>query len=170
MPTSTAPDAIAEVRAAVQEAISRPPVSSDRSMEWLCRCAVGAPVLACSPEGIPAFWIVPLEIDRYACGYAKADLQARVGQIASLGIGAGQSEGCPDSDFFRRPPDGALKEIRGRYAGMVLGEPLFSYDRTPAKWGWRVTVGLPVVKVVFINPGGWYESHGLDDSAKLIEG
>jgi hypothetical protein len=134
------------------------------------RASIGASVLVRSPEGEPAYWLVPLSVGTRACGYARVDLGGHVGQVGTLGTGEGDPEGCPEAGFFAAAPPSALAEIGAKYRGKTLGEPIFSYDRSPAKWGWRVTVGDPVVGVVFITPGGWYASRLLDDAAGDREG
>jgi len=155
-PTSTAPDEPPGIRAALEAEIARPPISGDPSMRLLRRAVIGTPLLVRSPDGVPAYWLVPLEIGRHACGFARADLAGRIAQVGIFGAGTDDLSGCPETAFFHHPPKSALDEIRAKHVGKPLGEPMFSYDGSPAKWGWRITMGTPVTGIALITPGGWY--------------
>ena len=135
-------------------------MSRDPLLRALRSAVVGNPVLARSPDGAPAFWLVPLEVRQRACGFARVELTERVAQLSAFGAGADDVSSWPEADFFRRPPARVLDEVRAKYSGAQLAEPVFSYDGSPAKWAWRVTVGEPATSVVYITPGGWYERAG----------
>lgn len=126
-------------------------------MQALRGAMIGNPVLAHSPEGAPAFWLVPLEIKHHACGFARVELSEQVAQVSSFGAGPQDHASWPAVGFFRRPSARVLDEVRAKHVGAPLSEPVFSYDGSPSKWAWRVAVGTPATSVVYITPGGWYE-------------
>ena len=142
---------------AVKAALARTPVPGDPAMRALGGAVIGTPALARSPEGAPAFWLVPLEIRARTCGFARVELSGVVAQVGSFGAGTEDTSSWPEADFFRRPPARVLDEVRAKHAGAPLAEPMLSFDASPAKWAWRVAVGEPVSSVVYITPGGWYE-------------
>ena len=138
-------------------------------MRMLRDAVTGDPVQAQSPEGEPAFWLVPLQIGLRACGFARVDLSGRVAQIGRFSGGDDQTA-WPEADFFKRPLPRLLDEIRAKHAGIPLAEPLLSYDGSPAKWAWRVAIGTPAVAVAYLTPGGWYEKPAAPVSAEDREG
>ena len=138
-------------------ALSRHPVVTDPSMQALRGAAVGEPVLAHSPQGAPAFWLVPLLSGPRACGFSRVGLDGRIAQMGSFGAGGHDVAAWPEADFFRQPPLRVLDEVRTRHLGAPLAEPVFAYDGSPARWGWCIAVGEPASSVVYITPGGWYE-------------
>jgi len=132
-------------------------------MAALVRAEAGAPVLARSPEGTQAFWIVPLEAGRQAPGFARVGLDGRVAQIGRFGA-------ATDAAFFEGPPAAVLDEIRASHPTAPLSQPQLSYDGSPAKWAWLVKVGEPATRFVFVTSGGWYERPALDDAPSGREG
>jgi hypothetical protein len=153
-PTSSAHEGAARIRRAVARKLASGPAPGDPAMGALKSATVGGPVLARSPEGEPAFWLVSLELGHRACGFARADLAERVVQISSFGPGP---ESWPEAALFSHPPGRVIEEVRGLHPGAELGPATLSYDGSPAKWAWRMTVGNPATAVVFMTPGGWYE-------------
>ena len=151
------PENPAPVRDAVVAELGRPPVSTDPAMSDLREAVVGDPVLARSPHGTPAFWLVPLLLGTHAGGFARVDLSCRVTQIGRFGAGPKDHASRPEAAFFRQPPPGPLAQLQDRHAGQPMTKPVFSYDGSPAKWAWRIAVGQPVTTVAFITPGGTYE-------------
>lgn len=139
-------------------------------MRVLRGAAVGEPVLARSPDGEPAFWLVPFEIGARACGFARVDVAGRVVQISRFGATDADRASWPEADFFRQPPARVLEEVRVAHAGAVLDEPSLSYDGSPAKWAWRIRVDGPVKTVVFITPGGWHERPAESATGNTREG
>lgn len=123
--------------------------------------SVGEPLLARSPAGAPAFWIVPLKAGKRVPGFARVELNGRVAQIGRLDGAAA---------FFEGPSGPTLAEIRTKHATAALSRPQLSYDGSPAKWAWLVKVGEPATRFVFVTPGGWYEQPTRDDSTGGREG
>jgi len=125
----------------------------------LRQAEVDPPVVVHAPDGQPAYWLVPYVIGDFAAGFARIGLAGAVSQIGTFGAGPDDRRSWIPRDFFQRPNDRALDEIRAQFADAVISEPMLSYDTSPAKWGWRLTVSRQgrVAAVVFITPGGWYE-------------
>ncbi len=130
----------------------------------------GAPVLARSPGGTPAFWIVPLEAGTRVLGFARVELNSRVAQIGHFGASADDPSTSPEAAFFQGPPATAMKEIRAKHSTAPISQPQLSYDGSPAKWAWLVKVGDPATRFIFVTPGGWYERPARDDAASGREG
>ena len=150
--SSEPPENPAPVRDAVIAELGRPPVSTDPALSDLCGAVVGDPVLARSPRGAPAFWLVPLLVGNHAGGFARVDLSCRVAQIGRFGAGPRDRASWPEAAFFREPPPECLTRLQVRHAGQPMSKPTFSYDGSPAKWAWRTAVGQPVTTVAFISP------------------
>ena len=120
---------------------------------------VDSPVMVRTPEGTPSFWLVPFQVGDQVCGFAVVDLKGEVMQISTLGGGPQDRSSWILHSFFSTPPELYLAEIRQKYPEHQFSEPFFSYDRSPARWAWRLEVGGPLTPaaVVFITPAGWYE-------------
>ncbi len=116
---------------------------------------MGSPALVSSPDGAPAFWLVPFERDNRACGVARVDLSGVVSQVATFGSGPRDREAWPDMSFFEHPPPALVAEAMRQHPSLHAETARLSYDGTPAKWGWRIEArGTPTL--VFISPSGWY--------------
>lgn len=161
-PTSIAREDSEPIRQAVAAALRKSPVADDPTMVDLRGAEAGAPLLARSPGGAPAFWIVPLQAGSRAVGFARADLSGRIAQI-------GRFASSVDAAFFEEPA-AALEEVRAKHPTVPLSQPQLSYDGSPAKWAWLVEVGDPATHFVFVTPGGWYERPARDDAASGREG
>jgi hypothetical protein len=169
-PTSIARKDAEPVRQAVAAALRRGPVVDDPTMAALRGVAAGAPVLARSPGGTPAFWIVPLEAGTRVPGFARVELDRRVAQIGRLGAAADDPSASPEAAYFQGPSAKVMDEIRARHPTAPMSPPQLSYDGSPAKWAWLVKVGDPATRYVFVTPGGWYERPARDDAASGREG
>lgn len=85
------------------------------------------------------------------------DLNLRVSQVGLFGAGPEDQRSWVDVSFFERPPPEDVNSIKARYPTMEMSVPFFSYDQSPAKWGWIVKLKAARMKTLFITPGGWYE-------------
>ena len=162
-PTSIAREDSEPIRQAVAAALHQSPVIDDPTMAALRGAEAGAPVLARSLGGTPAFWIVPLEAGARVAGFARVELNGRIAQIGCFGAAA-------DVAFFEGPPARTMNEIRARHPAAPLSQPQLSYDGSPAKWAWLVKVGVPATRFIFVTPGGWYERPAQSDAASEREG
>jgi len=118
---------------------------------------VGSPAMVYTPEGTPAFWMVPFIVEDSACGFARVELSYEVSQIGAFGSNPKDRSSWIDATFFERPPSKVLADIQAWYLGSVLSEPVLSYDASPTKWAWRIKVEDKIESVAFITPCGWYE-------------
>jgi hypothetical protein len=118
------------------------------------RAAVGMPALVHTPERASAYWLVPFVERELANGFARVELTGRVTQLGTFGSGADDIRSWPKASFFEAPPTEILEEIQRLHPDIVLREPLFTYDRSPSHWGWRVDLGSGGV-IAFIWPHGW---------------
>lgn len=169
-PTSTARDDSERIRQAVAAALNQSPVAGDPAMVDLSGAKAGLPVLARSPGGAPAFWIVPLETGTRVPGFARVELNGRVAQIGRFGASPHDPSSSAGAAFFRAPSSTALNEIRVKHPAAALSPPQLSYDGSPAKWAWLIKVGEPPTRFIFVTPGGWYERPAREDAASGREG
>jgi len=139
-------------------------------MAALSGAEVAVPLLARSPGGAPAFWIVPLKAGTRVPGFARVELDGRVAQIGRFGAAADDSSAWPAAAFFQGPPVTVMNEIRAKHSTAPLSQPQLSYDGSPAKWAWLVKVGDPATRFIYVTPGGWYERPARDDAASGREG
>ncbi len=114
------------------------------------------PVLVRDSGGEPAFWLVPFLRDDMAAGFATVTLAGAVQRVGTFGSGRADRNAWIPASYFSRPPEDLMGEIRARYAESTLSDPLFSYDRSPSRWAWRLRVDPPNGDVIFIAPRGWY--------------
>lgn len=143
---------------AVKRARRQPPYSQDPAFAALRRAATGAPVIVHTPAGEAATWLVPFVVQGMACGYAQVSLQGVVTRIGILGGSAVDRAAWIPATYFYQPPETLLAEVKKQYAGAVLSEPLFSYDRSPMRWAWQLSIeqeGAAPLEV-FIAPDGWF--------------
>lgn len=165
---SPAPDANAARRAA-DEVRHKPPVSTDPQFGAVRRASTGAPAIVSDPDGAPAFWIVPYALDDRACGFARVDLQGRVGQVVTFGGGPDDRASWLALAFFAEPPRPSLEEARSRYPGLRAPAATLSYDGNPSKWGWRIDADQDAL-TIFVTPGGWYTCGSGRTSDPMREG
>lgn len=119
------------------------------------RAPVGDPALVHTPEGAPAYWLVPFLDGGRASGFARVELHGKVSQLGAFGAGADDRRAWPEASFFAGPPPRMLEEIGQTHPGAAHTAPLLTYDRSPAHWGWRLDLG-PDRGVAFLTPGGWH--------------
>lgn len=151
---------------AVEAARKQSPVAKDPQFSVVRDSEVGSPVQVRTPEGAPSFWMVPFLIENRVCGFAFVELS---GKVSKLGIFGSTPEDYPswmDASFFKKPPGSILAEIQAKFSGLTISEPIFSYDRSPAKWAWRVEIRNEIKSVIFITPGGWYERLPEEDNTR----
>ena len=134
------------------EARRSPPVAGDPRFAALESATTAPAVLVRSPDGSPAFWLVPFVVAGLAHGIARVELTGRVAGVSMLGRPVIRS-------WFQRPPADALAKIRVAHPDARLSEPVLSYDRAPSRWGWMVQVRQPghPDRAAHIGFNGWYE-------------
>jgi hypothetical protein len=98
---------------------------------------------------------VPLTQENKAVGYVKLDLNLKVSQISFFGGAANDKESWINAEFFRGPPKNVIEEIQSQYPDMKMSEPYFSFNHTPAKWGWKIKLTNQHEIIAFISPAGW---------------
>lgn len=146
-------------KAAVREALKSHIVKSE-GFQNLSNSTAGTPVLIYSPDDLPEYWMVPYVSGTKVIGHALFDGRQKLIRVGIFDMGGDSGTGYIDSSYFTKPPSDLLEEIRGKYPGYALSKPVFSYDRTPARWSWRLglTNNYENHKLIFILPGSWYEA------------
>ncbi len=145
------------IRKAVEAERQKTHVKGNPAFSAVMRGEIGSPAMVHAPEGREAFWLVPFIVGDSACGFARVELSHKVSQIGIFGSGPEDRPSWIDASFFEGPPPEMLDAVRTRYSGPAVSEPVLSYDKTPARWGWRIEIGDQVKTIVFVTPGGWYE-------------
>lgn len=145
------------IKKTVEAERQRTPIRSNPMFAAVMHAGIGSPAMVHTPEGKEAFWLVPILVGDSACGFARVELSHKVSQIGIFGSSPEDRPSWIDASFFEKPPSEILAAIRTRYSGLTISEPVLSYDKTPAKWAWRIEIGDKVKTIVFIAPGGWYE-------------
>lgn len=148
---------IQEIKTAAKNALGWPPHSEEATFSSLRQARPGSPAMVHTPVGEAAYWMVPFVLQGMACGFAQVDLQGRVMRMGIFGGTADDRAAWIPAAYFKQPPAALLAEIEQHYPGAVAAKSAFSYDRSPAKWAWRLVVGEETAPVeVFITPRGWY--------------
>nr|AHZ45615.1 hypothetical protein [uncultured bacterium] len=156
-PGSPAPSEAAAARGAADRARARPPVTGDPAFDAVRRAAAGTPALVTAPDGSPAYWLVPFDLDGRACGVAQVALDASRAGVSALGAGSADRAAWPDVEWFARVPAEVLQAVQVRHPGHRWATPRLSYDGSPQRWAWRLDTEPPGALVVFVSTGGWYE-------------
>ena len=117
---------------------------------------VADPVAVRDAADETVLWLVPLLRGDRAAGFVTLTTAGRVQRVGTFGSGPRDSASWIPAAWFAAPQADMLAEVRARYPGSNLSEPVFSFDRVPDRWGWRVRVGPPAGQTVFIGPRGWY--------------
>lgn len=118
---------------------------------------MATPLMVRSSDGKEAYWFVPLLMGTKACGFARIEKNLKISELGLFG-GSPEDQGSwIDASFFERPPPEDIDSIKARYPGTEMSEPIFSYDQSPAKWGWMVKLNDGRRITVFVTPAGWYE-------------
>lgn len=150
-------EGIEAIRRAAEAARKQPPAEDDTKFSSVRNAEVGSPIMVYSPEGKPAFWMVPFLVKGLACGFAYVELSGKVSKFGIFGSAPEDRPSWVDASFFKNPPNALFAEIRAKFSGSIISEPIFSYDTSPARWAWRIEVKNKIRTVIFITPGGWYE-------------
>ncbi|MCW4005609.1 MAG: hypothetical protein NWF04_03295 [Candidatus Bathyarchaeota archaeon] len=141
----------------MKRALQKPHILESEQCDSVRSGVLADPVAVHDADGKEAYWLVPMLHSEKACGFAHVNQDLSVSKIATFGSGPKDTASWVDAAFFKQPPPEALKEIRARYPDMELSEPLFSYDKTPDKWGWKITLKNGDSFNVFVGVFGWYK-------------
>lgn len=154
------------------EEVSKSYIVGSEGFQSLRRSVAGTPVLVYSPEDKPEFWIVPYISSAKAYGFALFDERQNLIRIGVFGSGGDDGSSIIDSSYFVQPPPRIMDEIRTKYSGYSISKPVFSYDKIPAKWSWRLNLkkNNERVKSLYILPGSWYETVGKNEPGVGMEG
>jgi hypothetical protein len=93
-----------------------------------------------------------------AVGFVRLERNLKVSQVSIFGASAADKESWVDASFFERPPSEVINSIKLRYPDLEMSEPVFSFDKSPAKWGWLMKLSSNKrMIVIFVTPSGWHE-------------
>jgi hypothetical protein len=144
-----------EVIKAVKKALNEPEVSSDPNFATAKKARIGYPVYVRDSQGTLAFLIVPLLTGQKASGYVRLATDLKVGQVSIFGATANDSQSWVDASFFYTSPVDAINSIRKKYPDMIMSEPVFSFYKSAAKWGWLIKLTNKQEILILVTPSGW---------------
>jgi hypothetical protein len=137
--------------------LSEGPVIEDPKFSTVRKATVGTPLMVRSDDGKEAYWFVPLLTGAKASGFARVEKNLRISQVGLFGASPEDQGSWIDASYFERPPPEVINSIKARYPRTEMSAPIFSFDRSPAKWGWMVRLKNERRITIFITPGSWYE-------------
>jgi hypothetical protein len=144
-----------EVKKVVKGALNEPEVSSDPNFATVKKARIGNPVYVRDSQGKNAFLIVPLLTGQKASGYVRLATDLKVRQVSIFGAKASDSQSWVDASFFYTPPEDAINSIRKEYPDMNMSEPVFSFYKSAAKWGWIIKLTNKQEILILVTPSGW---------------
>jgi len=151
-------DEKSELKRVVDRAIFVPPFSVDPHYLFLQNAEIGDPIPLFNPEYIQDSWILPFLLEDMVCGIAQVSLNNRIMRVSVFGSDPLMKKRWFSPQFFRKPPEQYMIDIKKHYQTYQLSDPLFTYDNSPTKWGWRIQAlknGI-LISNIYINPSGWY--------------
>lgn len=146
------------IRLAAERAREVDPDPSDPVLRTILQTATGHPTLVHHRDGTPAFWIVPFLQGDLAAGFARVELDEQVTQLAAFGSGDPRS--WVPATFFKRPPEGLLREITRKHPSARIEDAIFTYEKSPVHWGWRLE--FPSGGAAFMTPHEWHLERSLE--------
>ena len=132
-------------------------MSDDINFATVRKASANNPIMVKDNEGKDAFLLVPLISGKKAVGFVRLEKNLKVSQVSIFGASAADEESWIDASFFDTPPSEVINSIRVRYPDMEMSEPVFSFDKSPAKWGWAIKLSNKRKIEVFVAPSGWHE-------------
>jgi hypothetical protein len=147
---------------AATKALNEQPISDDLNFATLRKASISNPIIVKDAECKDAFWLVPLLSEEKAVGFVRLEKNLKVSQVSIFGASAADKESWVDASFFDRPPSKAITSIKLRYPDMEMSEPVFSFDKSPAKWGWLIRLSNKRKIEIFVAPSGWHEKTSRD--------
>lgn len=137
--------------------MNKRPIIDDPKFTAVRKATVGTPLMVRRVDGKEEYWFVPLLTGDKANGYAQVEKNLKVSQLVVFGATPEDRGSWIDRSFFEKPRLDVINSIKARYPKMEMSEPFFSYDTSPAKWGWMVRLKDGREIAVFISPSGWHE-------------
>jgi len=113
-------------------------------------------VLVRDQRNEPGFWLVPLLCNDSVSGFVILTLSGTVQRVGTFGSGTLDRASWFPASYFIQPPAELIRQIMADYPQAKLSEAVFSFDRVPERWGWRVQIDPPDGDIVFIGAHGWY--------------
>jgi hypothetical protein len=147
---------------AAKKVLNEHPICDDLNFANLRNANARIPIIVKDDKGEDAFWLVPLLRGEKAVGFVRLEKNLKVSQVSIFGASGADRESWVAASFFDTAPSEAIDSIKLRYPDMELSEPVFSFDKSPAKWGWKITLSNKRKITVFVDPSGWHEKTSHD--------
>ncbi len=147
---------------AAKTALKEHSIGDDINFANLRKANARTPIIVKDEKGKDAFWLVPLLNGEKAVGFVRLEKNLKVSQVSIFGASAYDRESWVAASFFERAPSEAIDSIKLRYPDMEMSEPVFSFDKSPTKWGWKITLSNKRKITVFVDPSGWHEKTSHD--------
>lgn len=130
------------------------------SFPQLNNTVIGSPVPVFDQNKVQRYWFIPFLLKTKVRGSAILDINGKLLAHGVLYPNVQDEQKLVDCSYFEKVPEKSLKEIRKAYKEYEIVSNHFSFDLTPQKWGWLIYLknsSSQDLKMVFVNPGGWYE-------------
>jgi len=128
----------------------------------------GEPLGIYGPGGKLHSWFVPLVAGELLAGYFRFAPDLTLLGYSGFQRYEGSLEGCPAAADWT-DKDRISKRAAGLAGpGIIVGEPVLSYDKTPSRIAWKVTSGSPDGTVRTFWVAGmvvWEDSAACDDGS-----
>jgi hypothetical protein len=147
---------------AAKKALNEQPVYDDLNFANVRKAKASNPIIVKDDKCKDTFWLVPMISGEKAVGFVRLEKNLKVSQVSIFGASAADKESWVDASFFNRPPSEVINSIKLRYPDMEMSEPVFSFDKSPAKWGWLIRLNNRHKIEIFVAPSGWHEKTSRD--------
>lgn len=130
------------------------------SFSQLKHTSIGTPIPVFDQNNVQQYWLVPFLLKSKVRGSALFDVNGKLVTHGVLSPNVQDEHKLTDKAFFEKVPEHLLAEVRNTYKDFEIVSHFFSFDQTPQKWGWLIYLknnSSQDLKMVFVNPGGWYE-------------
>ena len=130
------------------------------SFPQLNNTRIGRPVPVFDQNKVQRYWFIPFLLKTKVRGSAIFDVQGKLVTHGVLNPNVQDEDKLLDMHFFEKVPKKTLNEIKHNYKDHTITSQIFSFDRTPQKWGWLICLkkdNSEDLLSIYAGPGGWYE-------------
>lgn len=136
------------------------------SFPLLKNTRIGSPIPVFDQNKEQKYWLIPFLLKTKVRGSAILDINGKLVTHGVLTPNVQDEYKLTDKAYFEKVPENLLAEVRNSFKDFEIVSHFFSFDQTPQKWGWLIILknsSSPDLKMVFVNPGGWYEKNRPND-------
>jgi len=129
-------------------------------IQQLNNTTIGTPFPVYDLHKQQQFWFIPFLLKAKVRGSAIMDMAGKIISHGILTPNIQDEDKLIDKHFFEKVPKKTINEIKHNYKDHTITSQIFSFDRTPQKWGWLICLKKDNSEEplsIFVGPGGWYE-------------